>query len=57
MMGAVDVFLVLAVVLLYVRGTLVLGFYRGYFFEKQKNRGKDPRASIKEIFPAIWWLF
>lgn len=31
-------------------------FYRAYFFQKQRNRGEDPYAVLREQFPFIWRL-
>lgn len=29
-------------------------FYKGYFDQKQINRGNDPRDTLRELFPILW---
>ena len=30
-------------------------FYRAYFYQKQRNAGKDPVSVIRREFPILWW--
>jgi hypothetical protein len=34
-----------------------LGWYRGYFDQKQINAGRDPREVMRRELGAGWWWF
>ena len=32
------------------------GFYRSYFFDRQRGAGVDPYEVLRRTFPRFWWL-
>ena len=32
------------------------GFYRSYFFDRQRGAGLDPYEVLRRTFPRFWWL-